>query len=147
MDFIFFWSGFASRVSEWDGWGYLFQFLASAHATKCANLKVPYLAVLRFAPCPVCAALPGVLGRWRTDNSNQNFPGVQASSIRSVIGHIWPQHRASHFFCESHRSYIEEGRWSCGPSGTHYIFIGHGESWFQDGSQKKKSQDKKKLSL
>lgn len=61
-------------------------------------------------PSLCCAQLPGVLGRWRTGNSNQNFSGVQASSIRSAIGHIWPQRRASHFFCESHRSYIEEAQ-------------------------------------
>lgn len=121
------------------GWtnGYSFRLehllVASAHTKQCANLKsaVLYLSVLHSMPTHV-------LGRRRADNSN--FTGcVLASSIRSVTLGLTT---GPHFFCESHRSFgeakkkIESG--GRVDSRAYTIFIGRDDTWFQDGSQKKK---------
>ena len=112
--------------------GYLFRalssFLASAHAIQSANLnnKVSYslLSVLRRSVC--CAPSRPRSVAYGTDNgSPREF---------DPIGHILASTSSrggshTNFFCESHRSYIEEGKavvvWIAGQI-TIYFFIGRG---------------------
>ena len=142
----------ASHLASQNVWVgiYLFQFLASVHAriSKCRIW-------LCFAQWPslCCAQLPGVLGWWRTDNSNQKFPGWRTSEF-DPIGHR--SHLASTPYLRGpHTSFVNRIAHTSKKlkkavvrvdlrAHTTFFSIGHGESWFQDGSQREKKIRQKK---
>ena len=146
----------ASHLASQNVWVgiYLFQFLASVHAriSKCRIW-------LCFAQWPslCCAQLPGVLGWWRTDNSNQKFPGWRTSEF-DPIGHR--SHLASTPYLRGpHTSFVnriahtskklKKSGSPCEPSGTHHIFLNWTRRIMVPGriSKGKKNKTKKKLSL
>lgn len=74
------------------GWGYIcfsswhrYMRESQSAVSGCASLNGPV--------CAARSSLASSVGGAQITQIKNSLAGVQASSIRSAIGHIWPQHR------------------------------------------------------
>jgi hypothetical protein len=136
-----------------DEWGYQFQFLASAHHTPHDKVRESQSAVSGCASLNAQSALPGVLGRWRTliTQIKISLECKRVRSDRSSRSHLasTPDLRGPHTSFVNRIAHTSKKLKKSGgrmDRRAHTIFsLDTANQWFQDGSQKKKSQTKKNL--